>query len=1034
MMIASISCVAISQMADTHFSSSYISVDDGLSQSTVTSILRDREGFLWFATADGLNRYDGAAFTVFKHDQHDEQSISSNVLAPLALTGQGTIWIGTSTGLAKYEKRTNAFSIVSLNSKNLLINDQSQITQLLCDKNKVLWVGTTTGLTTIPLEANSIFHGELNDTLKHALHGDRVFSIFEDRNGIIWIGAGKNLLAFNEKQSTVKNIPIPHPIATIESIYEDSFGILWFGTDDSRLLRYDPRNDTDSRWTVYLLRSDNLKTLLGNFITAITEDRAGHLWVGTRSLGLFQFDRTGHEWIRFIPPPVDQRFEGVTSLFVDRSGLLWVGYDGAGILKINPNPVKFHRIILPDTNPLTSGENFLKPVIADHLGRLWIGTYDQGLTMLDRKKNERMHFVHDQHTSSSLSDNSLLSLVEDHQGRVWIGTVTGVDCYNEKAKSFLHYSTLFSPTDSVEDGEVWCLAVDASDTLWACTSLGLLKFNEENKEFQTVISTNTQKSNWVTCMAFDTDSSLWLGTAKTGVLHINRTGTIVENFSTSKPNTVPINFIKSLMFQTDGVLWIGTVSGLCRYDTKRKSWIAYHLRDGLPDETIYGILPSDSHTMWFSTNKGLVRMNTNDLTHPLFRCYTPEDGLQSYEFNSNTYFRAATGEMFFGGINGLNSFFPDSVIDNPNIPPIVLTAFKKFDLPFDLGQATETAKSITLRYSESVFSFEFAALEFTSPHRNAYAYKMEGYDRDWVQCGNLHQARYTNLDPGEYAFRVRGSNNDGVWNEQGIAVAISIVPPFWRTLWFFTVVVVCLAGMFGGVVRYLSVRKIRQKLELLEREKSIELHRQATRERIARDLHDEVSSTLSSMSLFAESSKLRMQSDSQDAKGVLSRLHDMAREAEEAMEQAVWSLAPNHQQLSHLLSRIHDVAIEQCGEHQIHCVVHLPELQDDFVLSDVVRKNCYLIFRESLANIIRHSGAGNTELSLEVSEYSFRMIVKDDGNGFDTNTPNVKSRGGNGLKNISSRSAEMGASIEVHSQLGKGTTLILSMQIAQMRY
>jgi len=657
--------------------------------------------------------------------------------------------------------------------------------------------------------------------------------------------------------------------------------------------------------------------------------------------------------------------------------------------------------------------------------------------MLNRAINKRIHFVHDQQNPASLSNNSLLSLAEDSKGNIWIGTITGIDCYNERKKSFLHYPSMFSPTDSVVDGEVWCMAVDSTNTLWACTSVALLKFDEEEKKFQTVLSTSNIYNNWVTCMAFDIDSTLWLGTVKTGVLHVNRTGRILESFSTSIPNTLPFDFIKSLTFQSygaDGVLWIGTVSGLCRYDTKKKLWTSFHLKEGLPDETIYGILPSDAHTLWMSTNKGIVRMDITDHTHPRFRNYTPEDGIQSYEFNSNTYFKASSGEMLFGGINGLNTFYPDSVTDNPHIPPIVLTSFNKFDQPFNLGQATDIVHSISLHYSESVFSFEFAALEFTNPHRNSYSYFMEGYDRDWVQCGNRHEARYTNLDPGKYVFHIRGSNNDGVWNEQGIAISITIVPPFWRTPWFFVATVLSLAGVFGGTVRYLSVRKMRIKLEQLEQEKIIESHRRETRESIARDLHDEVSSTLSSMSLFVESSKLRMQSDAQGVEPILTRLHDMAREAEESMEQAVWSLSSRHQKLSHLLYRIQDVTVEQCQEHEIRCQTHPVELIEDFILSDIVRKNCYLMFRESLANVVRHSGASELELSTEVTNEQFKIILRDNGTGFDSTLPSNKPRGGNGLKNMNKRAEEIGASFELLSTPEKGTTVTLIIEIAQMRY
>ncbi len=1016
----------------------YISVEDGLSQSTVTSIVQDREGLLWFATADGLNRYDGVSFTVFKHDNMDTRSILSNVLAPLALSGTGTIWIGTSTGLCRYDKSTNAFTAMPLHSAHAEIALLPQVTELLADRGGLLWVGTLTGLMVIAADSAGQVPEGLNELLYRTSKGEQVSKLYEDREGIVWIAVGERLVAYRRNDGTITEVALPGQQARIFSLLEDGSGTIWAGTDDSRLLGYrrDPTLPVDrGEWQVEPLRSEKLKTPLGNFVTTIAEGQAGELWVGTRLAGLLRFDRTRRSWEECVPPIPDQRFEGVTVVSVDRSGLVWVGYDGAGIVKIDPNAAKFHHILLPKTSAAVSGDNFLKPVIVDHTGRLWIGTYDKGLTMLDRASGRRVHYVHDPANRESLSSNSLLSLAEDDRGRLWIGTVNGIDRLDGEGKPFRHFGTMSAGSDSVNDGDAWCLAADAFHSVWAATGTGVLRFDELREEFVPVVSTASLRDNWATCLAFEPDSTMWIGTAKTGILHAKRTGEVLERFSMDVPGTLPFKFVKCLTLLSDGVLWIGMTEGLSRYDTKAKTWRSYYQKDGLPDESVYGILPANDSTLWFSTNRGIVRMTVRDPAHPLFRNYTPDDGLQSYEFNTNTYCKSRAGEFFFGGINGLNSFFPDSVRDNPHVPNVVITGFKIFDQPANLGQATETVGSITLRYTESVFSFEFAALEYTNPRRNNYAYMMEGYDRDWVLSGNRREARYTNLDPGEYVFRVRGSNSDGVWNDRCAAVKISIVPPFWRTSWFYAVAGICLAGAFGGAVRYLSVRKLRRTLDAMERANSIEEHRRATREGIARDLHDDVSSTLSSMSLFAEASKLRVPpSGGQGAGEVLARLHAMAREAEDAMEQAVWSLSPHHQRLSHLVSRIHDVAIEQCREQGIACAARVPLLENDCDLSDVARKNCFLIFREGLANVLRHSGARSVELTIDVSENEFHMLLKDDGRGFDPALPGKRPRGGNGLKNMASRAAEIGGTLAFRSAPGTGTTLSLSVQLAQMRY
>jgi signal transduction histidine kinase len=586
--------------------------------------------------------------------------------------------------------------------------------------------------------------------------------------------------------------------------------------------------------------------------------------------------------------------------------------------------------------------------------------------------------------------------------------------------------------------EVRSFCQDSSGNIWVGTAKRLLKFDSSSQKFFEVkieeSKSGKQIRTWIESITSSRDGTLWVGTDLNGLLHIDTEGKLIGQYTHEAPSTLCNNTVKCIYIQEDGLLWIGTVEGLNYFDAAKQQWLQFQEKDGLPDGTIYGILPYGKTTLWLSTNRGLSRMDITNPRHPKFRNYTPDDGLQSYEFNTKTYFKTRDGEMLFGGINGLNTFFPDSIIDNPNIPPIILTGFKKFDQPFSLGQAPETMRAITLDYNETVFSFEYAALEYTNSSRNQYAYMMEGFENEWNYCGNRREARYTNLSAGTYTFRVKGANNDGVWNERGIAVSVTIVPPFWHRLWFLSLVGLAVAGTFGATVRTISVRKLRREIEELERARALDRERQATRDSIARDLHDEVSSTLSSMSLFVESSKHRLPENQKDAEPMLDKLQTLARDAEDAMEQAVWSLSSHHDKLSDLVARIRDVASEECDNNNLTCEVNVSSLPEDFLVNEHVRKNIYLIFKESLTNTIKHAHARAFRVALECDAKEFRITMHDDGEGFVATQSTSKARGGNGLKNMNSRVDEIGATLRIQSGANEGTTVALAMEIARMRH
>jgi ligand-binding sensor domain-containing protein/signal transduction histidine kinase len=1031
-----------SQVSTGELKFTHLSVEDGLSQSTVWTILQDSNGFLWFGTADGLDKYDGYSFKAFQHTDGDSTSIVDNFLNCLAEDKQGRLWIGTDAGLCFYDRQTNTFKNVSDSVEHEFTLSHRKILRLLVDRSGTLWVGTVSGCVVIDPVTQRSKTTQYN--LSHNVLHSRAHAIAEDSNGDVWISAGDSLVRYEQASQRTRYVPVPVTHSTIASIFQDRAGVMWFGTVNSALLSCDAAT---SRWDIFEYKPKGYQPISENFLSSIIEDKSGRLWVGTRLGGLSIFDRATHTWQRFVPKLQGQRFEGVNTLCLDKSGLLWAGFDGAGAVKVNTAPMKFHHILLPSTAGNITGENFLKPVMVDRFGELWIGRFDKGLAVLDRSTGVLRRYVHVASDPSSLSSNAIIALLEDRDGRLWVGTEEGVNLYNRTTNRFRRYATGNRSEDSIaktggarmpRGSEVRTLCQDSSGTIFAGTARKLFRFDEQSQQFVEVKIRETASGKyfqaWVESIACSHDGTLWLGTDLNGLYHIDLHGNVLEHYSHDASKTLCHNTVKCIHIQENGTLWIGTVEGLSRYDPAKNLWLQYHEKDGLPDGTIYGILTAGTHTMWLSTNRGLSRMDIADPDHPSFRNYTPDDGLQSYEFNTNTYFKTRAGEMLFGGINGLNTFYPDSITDNPNIPQVVLTGFKKYDQTFSTGCAPELMDSIALDYSETVFSFDYAALEFTSPSRNRYAYMLEGFEKQWVYCGSRREARYTNLSPGTYTFKVKGTNDDGVWNEAGLAVKVTIVPPFWQRIWFLLCAVVTLAGVVGGSMRYIFARNLRREIDKLERERALDRERQQTRDRIARDLHDEVSSTLSSMSLFVESSKHRLHTGEKGAEQILDKLHVLARDAEDAMEQAVWSLSSHHDRLSDLIARIRDVASEVCNDNDIRSEVYVTLSVEDFLLREAVRKNVYLTFKEALANAVKHARAHSLVVTIGTEGEEFHLSIKDDGKGLPAAPPHPKSRGGNGLKNMNSRAAEIGATLNVESRPGEGVTVTLVMQIAHMRH
>jgi PAS domain S-box-containing protein len=821
-----------------------IGVEYGLSQSCILAILQDSQGLMWLGTQDGLNKYDGYNLTVYKYKELDSHSLSDNFILSLYEDKLGKIWIGTENGgLNKFDRETERFTPYTNDPENPTSLGSNTVWSIYEDKLGMLWVGTDGGgLNQFNQETEQFTHYRYDPDDSNSLSSNTVLSIHEDKFGTLWIGtAGGGLNQFNRETQQfthyTHNPNSPNSLSnnTILSIYQDQAGRLWIGTKGGGLNKFE--RDT-GKFTHYLHDPDNPKSLSDNNVSSIVEDRFGNLWLVTSSwyensygTALNKFDPETEQFTHYLHDPANPNSlseNTVASIFRDKSDILWIGTGFSGINKLDTKYQKFihYKHDHADTHSLV--DNHISSIYEDRSGTLWIGTYDRGLDKFNRKTGQFIHYRYEPDNPSSLSIDKIWSVYEDKSGILWIGTGGGgLNKFDRETGKFTDYLHDPNNPNSLSDNNVWSIYEDQSGALWIGTfNGGLNKFDRKTGEFthykHDPDNPNSLSSNNVFLIYENQSGTLWIA-PESGSL--NKFDPETEQFTRYKhdlnnPNSLSYDRVLSMLEYPAGTLWIGTYGGgLDKFDIATETFTHYTEKDGLPSNSVVGILADDEGNLWLSTGKGLSKFNSKTKT---FRNYDVSDGLQGNEFDGvKAYLKTKDGEMFFGGLNGFNAFYPERVKDNPHIPPIVITDFKIFDKSVKLNTAISEAKEIKLSYKANFFGFEFAALDYTNPKKNQYAYKLEGFDKDWIYSGSRRYATYTNLDGGTYTFRVKGSNNDGVWNEEGTSIKLIITPPPWKTWWAYTLYIVALVSAVLGYVQWKTRTQAKENALLRENERKL---------------------------------------------------------------------------------------------------------------------------------------------------------------------------------------------------------------------
>jgi len=817
----------------------HLTIEHGLPQNTVFRILQDSSGFLWVGTENGLCRYDGYYFKPYQNDPEDPSSLSHNRVFAIFEDRLGTLWIGTENGLNKFDRRRERFTRYKLEPGNPGVTlSNNTVRAIFEDHNKVLWIGTDGGglnkfnrenQTFITYKPNPPGWTERSGTAGSDHH--KITSILEDSNHELWVGTVAGLYTFHPGNEEFKRWDIHSAnsnktcVDHITTIYEDHSNVLWLGTNDGRLLRF---NREMQRFN--LLRYDpKIPLCQGDFpVLSIYEDKSGDFWVGVYNHGLYKSGpqkRTFYHYKEQPWTPTGLSNNNIHNIYQDNGGIIWIGTDD-GLNKLDKKKNEFAHWTTEPRNKNSLSDNNVWAIFKDKTGILWIGT-DKGLNRLDRETGVFIHYTHDPQKPNTLSHDCVMAICEDNQGVLWLGTRGGgVNQLDKKTGRFTSYMPppgyepppgISKNLSSVSHLNIISILEDHRQILWLGTQEGgLNKFDRETETFTHYMpdQNNPTKSlthGYVSSIFEDKTGILWVGT-QAGLNEFNRETGTFKHYKNDINNSKSLSddYVSAIYEDRSGTLWVGTYfGGLNKLeDHKKATFKHFRNKGGLPNDTINGILEDEAGYLWISTVNGLSKFNPQKEE---FKNYFASDGLQNNEFNGGAWYKANDGEMFFGGINGFNAFYPQRIIDNPHLPPVVITNFLVFNKPY-LGTSITEMKEVVLSYEDYVFSIEFSALDFSIPGKNQYEHKMKGVDPNWVR-GDAQKrfVTYTNLSHGVYEFRVRATNNDGIRSDREAVLKITITPPFTQT-WLFRILLAILFALIILTIYRMRTHRLRKKI------------------------------------------------------------------------------------------------------------------------------------------------------------------------------------------------------------------------------
>ncbi len=821
-----------------------LDISEGLSHNQINCILKDSRGFLWFGTMSGLNRYDGYTFKTFHHKQGDSASLSDDFISNILEGPGGKLFIDTRNGQNLFDPVTEKFSAGTSSYLTQLSLPQAAVTDIVKDRQGHYWfVQQQNGVSEYDPVTGKVKKFVNRPGDDKTIATNNITGIAITSKDDVWIVHSNGIVEMLDRKTAAVTLRSNYLFKQDAEgffafrLFADADDDLWIyvSTIPHGVFYFKPGSNT---WDHFDKNSAKGRLNTG-LVTGVTQDNKGIIWISTDHGGINLLDKKNFNPSYLLNNADDEKSisqNSITDIYRDNTGTIWMGtfkkginYYHEGILKF---PVYRHQPSVKESLPYNDVNRFVE----DDKGNIWIGTNGGGLIYYDRQSGHFRQFRHNAADNNSISNDVIVSLCIDHEKKLWIGSYFGgLDCYD--GKKFTHYKHNPSDPRSLTDNRVWEIYEDKKHRLWVGTlGGGLDRFDRGTETFYHYKSSmpNSISSDFISSITEDAEGNLWIGTAY-GV-NVLKPGT--GNFSIysnipGTPGSISNNNIIVILEDSFGRVWTGTRDGLNFFNKSSGTFRIFRTEDGLPSNTILTILEDNSHNLWITTpngvSKAVVKDSGNNRINLQFRNFDERDGLQGREFNENAALKTQRGELIVGGANGFNIITPERITHNMVVPKVVLTGFRVFDKNIEAGEllnnrvvlekAISEAEEIILRYHENVFSLEFAALSFSNPEKNNYRYMLEGFNKVWLATdGRQRRVTYTNLDPGEYFFRVKASNDDGVWNEEGVLLRIVVLPPFWKTWPAFILYALVIAGILL-FARRLTIQSARMRFQL-EQQKS----------------------------------------------------------------------------------------------------------------------------------------------------------------------------------------------------------------------
>ena len=998
--------------------------DQIIAEVDITDIVQDQQGFLWVATRSGLFRHDGYQFVAYVHDPQNPASLGRNEIYSLFVDRAGTLWIGLDDGgLDRYDRQSNGFVHHRHDPQNPASLSHNTLRGMWEDQAGQIWIGSRLGGVNVLNPATGQFKRYRHDPRNpDSLRVDIVYQGLQDRAGRIWLATYQGLEQFDSAtQRFTHHTPDTHAKAPLEAnrivtLAEDRAGQLWLGSLGGGLYRYDPAKNS---FKTYRHRRGDPHSLGSNEVLSLLVDSQGVLWVGHSENGLDRYDPATDNFIHYRKDRQHQRSlpdDRVHALFEDQTGILWIG-TMQGLCKYDRAAARFvteHPALKAES---LQGASVLA-CLEDRAGKFWIGT-NQGLAHYDPASGRVAVYQNEPMHADSLSGNNVSVIYEDSAGRIWLGgDFNELNLYLPDRRRFKRYSFPASTTQSV-----YAMYEDRHGRLLASPWFsGLQQYDAAGDRFlpfQAAGLPSWFNQETVIAMREDQAGRLWLGLRFGGVLrHDPASGRWTSyRHQVGDARSLSDNQVADLLIDHQGRVWVATANGLNLFTPETESFTRYTTREGLPDNAINALQEDAQGQLWIGTDKGLVRFDPGS---DVRRVYDVGDGLPSNRFSYHAALRARNGELFFGTLKGLVRFHPDALQERAAPITLALTEIRKFEQPFEFGPDVSRQPSLDFSWRDDLLSFDFAALGLAQPQKAQYAWKLDGYDQDWIVGGAKRTATYTNLPGGRFTLRVKATDATGRWRENQLAVPINVSTPPWLRWWAYLLYVCTLVGIVGGAVRYRLTQLHAINKAKTQFTQQLITSQEAERKRIAAELHDGLGQSLLVIKNRASLGK-RVADDSAKVTAQLEEISSATSQALEEVRGIAYNLRPYHLERLGLRESI-EAMLEKIREATGLTINARIALFDE-VFSKDDEVTFYRVIQECLNNIIKHAQAQTVEIQIVQTETEVTARIQDDGRGFATEA----SSGGFGLIGLTERVRMLGGVHSITSESGKGTTVTVQI-------